>query len=138
MAEIRIEIDGSSRHNPGPSGIGVRVTDGGRTVREVSRRVGIRTNNQAEYLALLCGLEIARDYPGRQVVVQTDSELLQRQLSGRYRVRNPGLKALHQKAQALLARLPGVRVVHVPREENRAADRLAREASEEPGEKPAV
>ncbi len=130
MAEIRIEVDGSSRNNPGPAGIGVRVVaQDGTVLREISRFVGIRTNNQAEYLALLQGLEVAREFAGRAVVVRTDSELLHRQLAGSYRVKNAALKPLHARAAKLLAGLPGVRVVHVPREDNAAADRLARSAS---------
>ncbi len=130
MAAIRIEIDGSSRNNPGPSGIGVNIVgDDGTVIREISRPVGIRTNNQAEYDALIRGLEEARAYAGRPVIVQTDSELLYRQLTGRYRVKNPGLKPLHARAEQLLAGLPDVTLKHVPREQNRAADRLAQRAS---------
>jgi len=130
MPEFLIEVDGSARNNPGPAGIGVRVVrPDGTVLREISRCVGVRTNNQAEYLALIRGLEEARRLGDARVVVRTDSELVARQLGGHYRVKNADLKPLHARAVALLGTLPRVRVAHVPREQNAAADRLAQDAS---------
>jgi len=130
MAGILIQVDGSSLDNPGHAGIGVRVSDSsGSTLREVSRYIGVRTNNQAEYEAMLCGLEQARDWPDRQVVVRTDSELVCRQLRGEYKVKNRQLKPLHARARAMLENLPNVTIRHAPREENREADKLARDAA---------
>jgi ribonuclease HI len=130
MAEIQIEVDGSARSNPGPAGIGVRVLGpDGSVLKEISRSLGTRTNNQAEYEAMLCGLEEAGRYRESDVVVQTDSELVHRQLIGRYRVRDAKLQPLHARARSLLAGLPRVTLRHVTRDMNKAADRLAQSAS---------
>jgi ribonuclease HI len=96
----------------------------------VSRYIGRRTNNQAEYQALLCGLDQARDWPNSDIVVQTDSELVFRQLEGGYKVKNEQLRPLHSRASAALAGLVNVRLRHVPREENGRADKLAKAAAE--------
>jgi len=124
-----IQADGSSRNNPGPAGIGVCVLDAaGKVLAEIAKSIGERTNNQAEYAALLEALEHAAPLDG-PVVVQTDSELLYHQLSGRYKVRDPDLKPLVAEAKSRLARLPHVRLKLVRREENKRADKLAQSAS---------
>jgi ribonuclease HI len=126
-----INVDGSSLGNPGPAGIGVVVSAvDGRVVRELSRYIGERTNNQAEYEALLCGLDQVRDWPNTDIVLQTDSELVFRQLDGSYKVKNELLRPLHERARSALAALTNVRLRHVPREDNRQADRLAKAAAE--------
>ena len=107
----------------------VIIDENGRVIKELSRTLGIRTNNQAEYAALLCGLQEAHLLARQPITIQTDSELLHRQLLGRYRVKNEQLKPLHARAADLLASLPQVSLVHVPREQNRRADRLAQAAS---------
>jgi len=126
-----IQIDGSAKFNPGPAGIGVRIADRtGAVVGEISRAIGVRTNNQAEYEALLCGLqEAAKLPPGTTASVETDSQLLYYQMAGRYRVKNPALKPLHAEALRLLRARPGVTIRLVTREQNRATDKLARMAS---------
>ncbi|MFO7649782.1 MAG: ribonuclease HI family protein [bacterium] len=130
MADYRIHIDGSSRRNPGPAGIGVEIADSaGRVVKEISHSIGIRTNNQAEYEALLCALRECAALRGT-VVIRTDSELLYYQMKGKYRVRDAGLKPLNAEATRLAARLPDVRLELVRREHNKAADKLAQAASE--------
>lgn len=97
---------------------------------EISRSIGVRTNNQAEYEALLLGLQEAAKLPeGSVVVVDTDSELLFYQMSGEYRVKDPALRLLHSQARELLGRMPGVKLRLVSREQNRATDRLAKMAS---------
>lgn len=124
-----VQSDGSSRNNPGPGGIGVAVIDStGRIVREISRAIGTRTNNQAEYEALICALTEAANLEP-PVVIQVDSELVYRQLAGRYRVRDEKLKPLHARACALLESAPGVALKLVRREQNKLADRLAQAAS---------
>jgi ribonuclease HI len=90
--------------------------------------LGTATNNVAEYQALLHGLRFALDRGAREVRVFSDSELLVRQLAGRYRVKSPGLLPLFREAQTLLARFDSARVSHVPREQNREADALANRA----------
>jgi ribonuclease HI len=120
--------DGASRGNPGPAGIGVVLkTPAGDILATEARFLGSTTNNVAEYRALLLGLETALERGVRHLEVRADSELLIRQLLGRYRVRNEGLKPLHQQATALLKRFEKVALRHVRREQNAEADRLANE-----------
>lgn len=125
-----VYIDGSSLQNPGPAGIGIRVTKtDGTLVKEISHSIGIATCNQAEYLALLTALEELIRLGARPAEIRTDSQLLFSQLTGRYRVKNPQLRELYRKAHSLLRGLPGIEFVLISREENSAADRLARAAS---------
>jgi ribonuclease HI len=126
-AGFLVQIDGSSKHNPGPAGIGVRILNPDGTLRtEISRAIGIRTNNQAEYEALLCALRACPKLGRAPVTIRTDSELLFYQLNGRYRVRNAGIKPLHAEAAALMAGLPNVRLELVRREQNKETDKLAK------------
>ncbi|MEO0078832.1 MAG: ribonuclease HI family protein [candidate division WOR-3 bacterium] len=130
MASYQIEIDGSARNNPGPAGIGVRIIGpDGTVVKQISRSIGIRTNNQAEYEAFICALQEALKLPDGPVVIRTDSELLYRQITGRYRVRHPGIRPLYETAQKLMNNRSEIIIELVPREANRATDRLARAAS---------
>jgi ribonuclease HI len=126
---LRLHVDGASRGNPGEAGFGVHVASPeGETVASLYGYLGRATNNVAEYQALLHGLRYALERGAREVRVFSDSELLVRQLGGRYRVKNPGLLPLFREAQTLLARFESARVTHVPREENREADALANKA----------
>ncbi|HVO11633.1 MAG TPA: ribonuclease HI family protein [Vicinamibacteria bacterium] len=128
-ASLRLHVDGASRGNPGEAGFGVHVaTADGSEVASLFGYLGRATNNVAEYQALLHGLRFALARGARAVEVFSDSELLVRQLAGRYRVKHPGLQPLFREAQALLARFASVRVSHVPREQNREADALANRA----------
>jgi len=127
--KVVVRPDGACRGNPGPAGIGVVVEDAsGRVLVEVSEPIGHATNNVAEYRALLRGLEEARRLGAREVEVRTDSELVARQLLGRYRVRDPHLKELFDAVQRSLAAFDRAAVRAVPRAENERADRLARQA----------
>jgi ribonuclease HI len=129
---LRLHVDGASRGNPGEAGFGVHVTaEDGREVATLYGYLGRATNNQAEYQALLHGLRYALSRGATRVEVCSDSELLVRQVEGRYRVKNPGLQRLHREAQGLLARFENARVTHVPREQNREADALASRAVDE-------
>ena len=101
---------------------------GGRVVRSEGRLLPDGTNNQAEYQALLAGLSAALETGVKILVIRADSELMIRQLSGRYRVRNPGLIPLYEKAVRLISGFESVRLEHVPRSENTHADRMANEA----------
>jgi ribonuclease HI len=122
----RLMVDGAARGNPGPAGCGAVVLDEtGAVLKELSRSLGIATNNVAEYQGLLLGLEAVLELGGKRLCVQSDSELLVRQLNGIYRVKNRNLKVLHHKALGLLRRLEAYRITHVPREQNRRADQLA-------------
>jgi ribonuclease HI len=118
--------DGAARGNPGPAGIGALLkTPSGEVISADSAYLGETTNNVAEYKALLLGLERALELGVRRIEVRADSELLVKQIKGEYRVKSPGLKPLHQTALKLLARFDTSRLVHVRREQNSEADRLA-------------
>ncbi len=129
---LQLHVDGASRGNPGEAGFGVQVTTKeGTAVASLYGYLGRATNNVAEYQALLHGLRFALAQGTREVAVLSDSELLVRQLGGRYRVKSPGLLPLYREAQELIARFERVRVEHVPRELNREADALANRAVDE-------
>jgi ribonuclease HI len=118
--------DGAARGNPGPAGIGALLkTPGGEVLSADSAYLGKATNNVAEYKALLLGLERALALGVRRIEVRADSELLVKQIKGEYQVRSPGLRPLYQSALKLLARFESSRLVHVRREHNSEADRLA-------------
>ena len=121
--------DGASRGNPGPAAIGAVIYDpDGREVYRLARRLGTATNNEAEYRAAIAALEAALALGASRVELRMDSELVVRQMSGRYRVRNPRLARLHARMLALRQRFDELGVRHVPRSENKLADALANEA----------
>ena len=119
-------VDGAARGNPGEAGCGAVIFDQhGTLIEELSRYLGQTTNNVAEYEGLLMGLEALLKASKKRIRVQSDSQLLVRQLNGEYRVKDEKLKMLFQKAVTLLRQFESCRIVHVPREENKLADRLA-------------
>lgn len=131
--------DGGSRGNPGPAGFGVRVeTADGTLIEEFCESAGIATNNVAEYRGLLAALQWAADHGHRRLHVRSDSQLLVRQMRGEYRVKNPGLQPLHRQARQMLDRFERVTFEHVPREQNRHADRLANLAMDNAASTPDV
>jgi uncharacterized repeat protein (TIGR04076 family) len=122
-------IDGGSRGNPGPAGAGVSVTDENRhKVIEAGFFLGRRTNNQAEYAALLKALDLLSAARAGTIHILTDSELMAHQINGIYRVKSADLKPLFDQARAMLARFEHWAVQHIPREHNGEADRLANQA----------
>ena len=123
-----VHIDGASHGNPGPAGVGVVLQDGQGARREFAHYIGETTNNVAEYLALIYALQEALQAGYTTVAVRTDSELLARQISGQYKVRDSQLKLLHDLARHLIAGFARCTVGHIPRTENRQADRLAGDA----------
>ncbi len=126
---VVIWVDGASRGNPGPAALGAVIQDvEGNTLARLSRRIGTTTNNQAEYRALIAALEKAVSLGARRVSVNSDSELVVRQVTGRYRVKNAGLKPLFQKVKRLQADLDSFSIRHVPRRRNTAADALTNAA----------
>jgi len=128
-AEVLVHIDGASRGNPGPAAYAVVMeSPAGLPLAAFSKYLGEATNNYAEYQALLAALEYALKSPHRRIRVLTDSELLARQITGRYKVKHEALKPLHEQARRLIARLEGFSIEYVPREQNREADRLANQA----------
>ena len=129
---IVLRTDGASRGNPGPSGAGAILEDAeGNLLREVSEYLGRTTNNVAEYRALLLGLRAAQEFGAEELELRLDSELLARQLTGRYRVKSPHLIELHREAKRLLEDYARVDIRHIPREANGRADRLAGRAIRE-------
>lgn len=119
-------IDGGSRGNPGPSGYGVAIEDEtGRPVAQLSEFLGKQTNNYAEYSGLLAALSYALKHAPKALKVVSDSELLVKQIRGQYKVNNPGLKELYDRAKTMIRQLEWFEIGHVLREKNRDADRLA-------------
>lgn len=126
---MTLYVDGASRGNPGPAGIGVVLYDGGnRVVQSYGRYIGETTNNVAEYTALLYGLQEAISHQAVSLRVRTDSELLARQIQGRYKVKEPRLKALCDQVFHLIPTFRSFAIDHLPRTKNREADRLANQA----------
>jgi ribonuclease HI len=123
---IVAHIDGGARGNPGPAAYGVLLEDEtGQVIARLNRYLGRQTNNFAEYSGLIAALEFTLQHGFRALQVLSDSELLVRQIKGIYKVRNPGLQALYQRARTLIHQLDWFRVAHIRREQNREADRLA-------------
>ena len=121
--------DGGSRGNPGPSGYGAVVEDPqGRTVARLSQFLGIHTNNHAEYSGLLAVLQWALDHGAPRLRVVSDSELMVKQMQGKYKVASPVLRPLYEQARRLAARLERFEMRHTLRGGNQEADRLANEA----------
>jgi len=128
---LLVYVDGASSGNPGPCGAACVVkTPDGETVLDRARAFGPATNNVAEYQALLLGLETAATLRPRRLTIRSDSQLLVRQLAGRYKVRSPGLKPLHRQARRMLEPFETVEIEHIGREMNKEADALARKALE--------
>ncbi|UCH43842.1 MAG: ribonuclease HI family protein [Dehalococcoidales bacterium] len=124
-----INTDGASQGNPGPAAIGVIIRDeSNRQLASISRRIGRTTNNQAEYQAIIAALERAIKLGASRVELRSDSELVVKQVNGRYRVKNASLKPLYQKVNQLRNQLVDFRITHVNREQNKEADRLANKA----------
>ncbi len=125
-------VDGGARGNPGPAGAGVMLEEGEKVVR-FGEYLGEATNNVAEYKALLLGLQAAIDMGVRELEIRSDSELMVRQLNGQYKVKSPVLMDLYFSAIKLLSGFRKSSLKHVPREENKEADRLANMAIDTKG-----
>lgn len=129
---LRVFSDGASRGNPGPAGAGaVLLDEGGHALERLGRFLGKQTNNVAEYEGLLLGLRRARELGAREVEVLADSELLIRQLQGRYQVKNAVLQRLHAEAVAVLRSFAKAELKHIPRAQNTAADEMSNRAIDE-------
>ncbi|MCY4086919.1 MAG: ribonuclease HI family protein [Actinomycetia bacterium] len=125
----RLSTDGGARGNPGPAACGYVLEASDGTILAASgRAIGVATNNVAEYQALIDGLERALELGLEDVEVVSDSQLLVRQMTGEYRVKNPALIDLWLQARRLAGEIGAVRYVAVPREQNELADRLVNEA----------
>lgn len=130
---LHLFTDGGSRGNPGQSAIACILEDPARgvTIKEYKERIGIETNNVAEYRALIKGLELAIPHHPNRLVCHMDSELIVKQLSGEYRVKMPTLQPLFDEIQKLSAELPDVVFKHIPRSDNYRADALVNQALDE-------
>jgi ribonuclease HI len=127
-------IDGASRGNPGPASYAVVLRDpNAKVVLELSKHIGRETNNVAEYYALLAALDYAASHAIEALRIRSDSELLVRQMQGRYKVKSADLKTLYERASHLARRLSYFAIEHVPRERNRDADGLANVALDQAG-----
>ena len=130
--EVVVYCDGGARGNPGPAAIGAVVIDPSTSpptrLAIVSERIGVTTNNVAEYRACIAGLEAARAFPSRAIRVRADSMLVVEQLKGRWRVKQAHLRPLRDEALALLDAYDEVDVAHVRREQNADADALVNAA----------
>ena len=123
---IVVYIDGGARGNPGPAGYGVRIeTAHGDVEHELYAPIGLATNNVAEYRGLIAALTYLVERGYQEALIRSDSQLLVRQMQGRYRVRHPRLQPLYREAKTLEARLTLVTFEHIRRTENTAADRLS-------------
>lgn len=128
MKELDIYIDGASKGNPGPSGIGVVICQSGETIKNFSSFIGNTTNNVAEYTALIYGLEEALMLKAESVKINTDSQLLYRQLKKLYKVKSPKIIGLYNQAERLFSHFKQATLKNIPREENKGADKLATKA----------
>ena len=127
--KLVIFTDGASQGNPGQAAIGAVIEDGqGKVISRISRRIGHATNNQAEYMAIIAALEEASRLGAEEVEVRADSELVVKQLNGRYKVKKATLRPLYQKVVQLTGSLSTFTITHMPRAKNREADRLANKA----------
>jgi ribonuclease HI len=139
-ASFRANIDGGSRGNPGPASYGVVIRDAsGAIVARLKKYIGRSTNNVAEYFGLIAALDYAQTHDLRSLHVESDSELLVKQMRGEYRVKSPELQPLFERAKKMAHSLGSFRITHVYREQNREADALANQALDETsGAKPTV
>ncbi len=127
-------IDGASRGNPGPASYAVVIRDpSGKVILERAKNIGRETNNVAEYYALLAALDYATSLSITALRIRCDSELLVRQMQGRYKVKSADLRPMHERAAKLAKQLTYFQIEHVRRELNRDADALANVALDRGG-----
>jgi ribonuclease HI len=134
---ISAHCDGGARGNPGPAGYGALIQDAnGMVIAELSEFLGIRTNNYAEYSGLLGCLQFALDNDHPRLRVVSDSELMVKQIQGKYQVKSPDLKPLYEEAKRRIAKLEKFEISHALRHKNKDADRLANEAMDRGTKRP--
>jgi ribonuclease HI len=131
-AAYRMNIDGGSRGNPGPASYGVVIRDGrGEIVAKLKKYIGRMTNNVAEYYGLIAALDYAESHSVKAIRIESDSELLVKQMRGQYKVKSEDLRPLFERALKMSKAFESFRIEHVYREQNREADALANEALDE-------
>ena len=123
-----IYIDGASQGNPGPAGVGVIICQGSQVIKNISEYIGNTTNNVAEYTALIYALQEALVLKAGSIKINTDSELVYRQLRREYKVKSANILGLYNQAVRLMAAFTDITIQHIPREKNRGADKLASRA----------
>ncbi|NQU95740.1 MAG: ribonuclease HI family protein [Candidatus Omnitrophica bacterium] len=129
MKKLTLYVDGGSRGNPGPSGIGVVILDPkGQRVKEFKKYIGIATNNIAEYNAVIYGLQEALIEKATEIELNLDSELVAQQLKGEYKVKNSNIKPLFEQALHLISGFKKVDIRHIDRAKNKEADKLVNKA----------
>lgn len=128
MKKLEIYIDGASKGNPGPSGVGAVICEDGQTIKNISNYIGNATNNVAEYTALIYALQEALKLKADILKINTDSQLLHRQINKVYKIKNPNIIALYNQVLHLLSGFKRVSFNSIPREDNRGADKLATQA----------
>jgi ribonuclease HI len=133
IPKLIIHTDGGSRNNPGPAGIGVVIADAdGNVVETYKEHIGKATNNVAEYQALIVALHRAKKYEADEIECRLDSELVVKQLCGQYKVKDPGMKEKYAEVRDL-AFFKNIEFKHIPRAQNKLADKLVNEALDEAG-----
>jgi len=131
-AAHRANIDGGSRGNPGPAAYGVVIRDGrGEIVAKLKKYIGRMTNNVAEYYGLIAAMDYAQSHSIRVLHIESDSELLVKQMRGQYKVKSEDLRPLFERAKKMSQAFDSFRIEHVYREQNREADALANKALDE-------
>ncbi|MFC1674653.1 ribonuclease HI family protein [Candidatus Omnitrophota bacterium] len=128
MKKLNIYIDGASKGNPGPAGIGVVISCDGEVLKNISVNIGIATNNFAEYTALIYALQEALIMKAEELYIKSDSLLLCKQINREYKVKNVNIIRLYKQAQHLITAFKQVKVSHIRREFNSGADKLANQA----------
>lgn len=123
--ELKIFVDGACRGNPGPAGIGVVIFEGESKIKEISKSIGSATNNIAEYTALIYALQEALMLKADKLHVFTDSELVYNQVIGKYKVKHKNIIELFAQVKHLCEGITDFKIQHVPREQNKEADKLA-------------
>jgi len=129
MKDLVIFCDGGAFNNPGPAGIGVVICDkSGKVIKKISRYVGEKTNNQAEYQAIIAALKEAKKLKSKNIQIYLDSKLAVEQINHRYKIKNAGLAPLFIEVHNLKISMPNLKFSYVPRTKNKIADNLVKEA----------
>ena len=125
MNKLELYIDGACKGNPGPAGVGVVIRQNDKTIKQISRYIGEATNNIAEYTALIFGLQESLILRADSVKINTDSQLLYRQLIKAYKVKHPNIIGLYNQVIHLASGFKEFNINHIPRALNNEADKLA-------------